>query len=157
VTLAEFLAPLRGGKQRDLVHATIYYAKHHDGEAALTVEAIRKRLQQARVTGAKTWNIAAVLTKSGDSVDSVGSDGPRLLWTLTDTGDKRIRELLKLPEIDLDVQHDVASLQALAAKVKDPVVRDYIDEAIKCLGVGALRAAIVFLWAAAVRTLQKRQ
>jgi hypothetical protein len=49
----------------------------------------------------------------------------------------------------------VASLQALAAKIKDPVVQDYIDEAIKCLSVGALRAAIVFLWAAAVRTLQE--
>jgi hypothetical protein len=101
VTLVEFLAPLKGGKQRDLVHATMYYAKHHDDEAALTVEAIRRRLRQARVTGAKGWNIAAVLAASGDSVDSVGSDGARLLWTLTDTGDRRIRELLKLPEIDL--------------------------------------------------------
>lgn len=156
MTLVEFLAPLKGGKRRDIVLATMFYVKRQDGEARLTVEKIRSQLVQARVPKAKTMNIAAILAGSGELVDTAGSDGSRLLWALTDTGEKHVRALLELPKIDLDVQHDVASLNALVAKVADPVIRDYIEEAITCLSVNALRAAIVFLWAAAIRTLQEK-
>lgn len=34
-------------------------------------------------------------------------------------------------------------------------MRGYIEEAIKCLSVGALRAAVVFLWTGSIRTLQR--
>jgi hypothetical protein len=46
-------------------------------------------------------------------------------------------------------------LKALATKIADLVARNYVDEAIKCLSVGALRAAVVFLWAGAIRSLQE--
>ena len=39
--------------------------------------------------------------------------------------------------------------------VADDVVRGYVDEAITCLRAGALRAAVVFLWTGAVRTLHE--
>lgn len=74
---------------------------------------------------------------------------------MTTSGERHIRERLNLPAAGTEIEHDVATLEGLAAKVGDPVVRDYILEAIKCLSVGALRAAIVFLWTGAIRTLQE--
>jgi hypothetical protein len=60
-----------------------------------------------------------------------------------------------LPSTAPEIENDVATLQALVAKVSDSVVRDYVLEAIKCLSVGAIRAAVVFLWTGAIRTLQE--
>ncbi len=53
------------------------------------------------------------------------------------------------------MRHDVRDLEALAAKVKDETVRDYLGESIKCLKVDARRAAVVFLWAGAVHTIRE--
>lgn len=66
-----------------------------------------------------------------------------------------MRELLGLPAADVEIEHDVGTLSALAAKIADPTVRGYVDETIKCLQVGALRAAVVFLWTGAMRTLHE--
>jgi hypothetical protein len=63
--------------------------------------------------------------------------------------------VLNLPASQPEIEHDVTTLEALAAKVSDLVVREYVLESIKCLSVGALRAAIVFLWTGAIRTLQQ--
>ena len=41
-------------------------------------------------------------------------------------------------------------------KIADPVVKGFVEESVTCLKVGALRAAIVFLWAGVVRTLQEK-
>jgi hypothetical protein len=60
-----------------------------------------------------------------------------------------------LPVSASEIENDVTTLEALAGKIGDPVVRDYILESIKCLSTGALRAAIVFLWTGAIRTLQE--
>lgn len=61
----------------------------------------------------------------------------------------------RLPHAEPEVEHDIASLSALVAKVRDPEVRSYIEEALTCLQVGALRSAVVFLWTGAIRTLQE--
>jgi integrase len=53
-----------------------------------------------------------------------------------------------------EVQADVATLGRLVAKVCDEDVRGYLDEAVICLQHGSLRAAVVFVWSGAVRTLQ---
>jgi hypothetical protein len=53
------------------------------------------------------------------------------------------------------VSEDVASLRALTGQIRDPLVRGYVEESILCLEVEALRAAIVFLWTAAIRELRE--
>lgn len=155
MTLAEFFAPLVGGPQRELCIAVLYYGEHYEGSAALTVEEVRNRLVRARVPKASKINVADVLSKSAELVDSVGAAGKRRLWRLTTTGGKHIRTKLNLPVSAPDLEHDVATLEALAAKIGDQVIRDYVLESIKCLSGGALRAAIVFLWTGAIRTLQE--
>lgn len=155
MTLAEFLAPLGGGSQRDVCLAVLYYQQHYHAKAGLTVEEIREELIRARVPKGSKINVADVLNKSGGLVDSPGVSANRRLWQLTTSGEAHIRGKLNLPTAAPEIEHDVATLEKLAAKISDDVVRDYILEAIKCLSVGALRAAIVFLWTGAVRTLQE--
>ncbi len=155
MTLAEFLATLDGVSQREVCLAVLYYHQHYRDKPSLTVEEIREELIRARVPKASKINVADVLNKSGAFVDSPGADGSRRLWQLTTSGETHIRGKLNLPASEPEIEHDVATLQVLAAKVSDSVVRDYILEAIKCLSVGAIRAAIVFLWTGAIRTLQE--
>jgi hypothetical protein len=155
VTLGEFLAPLAGGSQREACLAVLYYHQHYRDKSASTVEEIRDELIHARAPKASKINVADVLNKSGALVDSPGVSGNRRLWQLTTSGETHIRTKLNLPAATPEIEHDVTTLQALASKISDSVVRDYILEAIKCLSVGALRAAIVFLWTGAIRTLQE--
>src|SRR5882724_7097567 len=153
MTLAEFLTPLSG--QREFCLAVLYYQQHYHDKAALTVEEVRDALVRARVPKASKINVADVLNKSGALVDSPGVAGNRRLWQLTTTGEKHVRTALSLPASVAEIEHDVSTLQTVAASISDQVVRDYILESIKCLNVGALRAAIVFLWTGAIRTLQE--
>jgi hypothetical protein len=155
MTLAEFLAPLWSSPQREKCLAVLYYHLHYRNVPALTVEQIREQFIRARVAKASRINVADVLNKTGAFLDSAGVVGNRRLWQLTLSGEKHIRSALNLPPSQPEIEHDVTTLEALAAKVSDLVVRDYVLEAIKCLSVGALRAAIVFLWTGAIRTLQQ--
>jgi hypothetical protein len=58
------------------------------------------------------------------------------------------------PLADVEVEHDVGTLEDLVTKITDHNVRDYLAEALKCLQVGALRACVVFIWTAGIRTIQ---
>lgn len=155
MTLAELLAPLASAPQREKCLAVLYYHLRYLDKCSLTVEQIREELMRARVPKASSINVADVLNKSGALVDSAGVIENRRLWQLTSSGESQIRAALNLPAAEPEIEHDVATLEVLAGKVSDLVVRDYVLEAIKCLSVGALRAAIVFLWTGAIRTLQQ--
>jgi len=122
----------------------------------MTAGEIRSALAQARVPGAAKMNVADVLAKSGHLVDTDGSRGAALLWKLTAAGEQFVRGLKGLPAADAEVEHDVADLEAMASKIKDADVREYVTEAITCLRAGARRACVVFLWAGAIRTIQDR-
>lgn len=155
MTLAEFLAPLAKGPRREVCLAALYHQKHFHGKVALAVEEIRSELVRARVPKASRINVADVLNKCGELVESFGAAGNRRLWQLTTTGEKQIRARLNLSGSAREIENDVTTLEALAAQISNLVVREYILESIKCLSAGALRAAIVFLWTGAIRTLQE--
>jgi len=154
VTLVEFLAPLSKKTHQDRVLAILYYRERYEQKTALTVDDIRQALRRARAKGWAKINVADVLSKSGHLVDTSGLQGKKRLWSLTDSGREHVRTLLRLPKADVEVEHDIGTLEAVVAKIGDPDVRDYLEEAVKCLQVGALRACTVFLWAAAIRAIQ---
>ena len=156
MTLVEFLAPLSEAGHREKCLAVLYYHLRYLDKPAVTVEQIRNELKRARVAKWSKINVADVLNKSGAYADSAGLEGNRRLWQLTTSGEKYIRGILNLPAAEAEIEHDVTTLEKLAAKVTDQYVRSYIDEAIKCLSVGALRASVVFLWTGAMRTLQQK-
>ncbi len=156
MTLVEFVAPLKDAPHRDKCVAVLYFKRRYENVDALTAEQIGKALVHARVPKARSMNVADVLNKSGEMVDSPGASGKARLWRLTPTGEAHVRRILKLPESQPEIEHSVASLEVLAAKIMNSDVRDYILESIKCLKFDALRPAIVFLWAGAVSVLRDK-
>jgi hypothetical protein len=120
------------------------------------VEQIREGLARARVPKWQAINVSDVLAKSGRFADSVGLPGTQRLWRLTESGEEYVRQVLNLPLEETEMQHDVATLTRVAATITDTTAREYVEESVSCLRAGALRAAIVFLWTGAIRTLQER-
>lgn len=155
MTLVEFLAPLKSKTHRDRALALLYFRHRYEGIDSVTVENIREGLRTARVKGWARVNVADVLAKSGHYVDSPGAEGVRRLWKLTPSGEKFVRDLLGLPANEPEIEHDVGALSGIVSSIKDAEVRGYVEEAVKCLQVGALRACIVFLWAGAIRAVQQ--
>jgi hypothetical protein len=156
MTLVEFLSPLKTAAAWKKVLGVLYFKKRYEDTDAMTVEQIRAALLAARVPRAKSMNISDVLGRSGEYVDSPRAEGGRRLWSITDTGEREIRGLLGLPGAEPEIEHDVATLTKLVSKLRDPGAKDFIEEAIKCLQVGALRAAVVFLWTGAIQTLRAK-
>jgi hypothetical protein len=157
VTLIEFLAQLPSPRtNRNGILATLYFMNRYQGVQDATVGQIRASLKQARYPAAGVANIAQSLSDAGHYVDTGGlGPGGARLWKLTDSGAAYVRELLGLPEAEPEIEYDVGSLTVLSAQITDENIRAYVDEAIQCLSVGALRAAIVFIWTAAIRTLHE--
>lgn len=154
MTLVEFLAPLAKKTHQDRVVAVLYYRERYEQKTALTVDEVRQALKSARAKGWAKVNVADVLSKSGPLVDTSGVQGKKRLWNLTDSGREHVRSLLGLSKADVEVEHDVGTLEDVVAKVRNADVRDYLQEAVKCLQVGSLRACTVFVWVAAIRTIQ---
>ena len=156
MTLVEFIAPLSKNKHQDRILAILYYEERYEGKGALTVEDIRQGLKIARVKRWSNVNVADVISKSGHLVDTPGLEGNKRLWHLTDSGRAYVRELLSLPKSDVEVEHDIGTLQTTVSKIQNTDIRNYLEEGLKCLQVGALRACVVFIWAAAIRIIQEK-
>jgi DNA-binding MarR family transcriptional regulator len=156
MTLVEFLAPLSGyGKSQARVLAVLYYKEQHENIKALTVDKIRTALQGARMPGAVKINIADILAKAGHAVDITGTENKKRLWSLTESGKGQVRELMGLQAADIEVERDIGTLK-LITTIMDAETKDYLQEALKCLGIGALRACIVFVWTGAIRAIQNQ-
>jgi hypothetical protein len=154
MTLVEFIAPLKCATNQSRVLAVMYFKEKYEDIHALTVDQIAKALIISRVPRASKVNVSDVLSKAGHYVNLTGVTGKARLWTLTDTGRTKVRNLLDLPQSDVEIENDVETLKTLIAKITDADIKDYLDEALKCLNVGALRATVVFSWTATIRTIQ---
>lgn len=155
MTLVEFIAPIAKRSRKDNILAILYFKHRYEDVPALTVEQVRDALKSARVPKHTKINVADVLSKSGHYVDTPGTEDGKRLWQLTSSGQEYVRELLGLPAAQPELEHDAASLAALASSVKSVDVKEYIEEAITCLQVDALRASVVFIWSGAIRTIQE--
>jgi hypothetical protein len=155
VTIGEFLNPVKNGTQRDLMLCVMYFLQRYENREAVTTVDIKDAFTRAKNPKGKQMQHAAVLNKAVPYVYSPGGDdGGRLLWALTDTGEKYVRQLLELPAAEPEIEHDVSTLGGVASAISDVNARGYVEEAIKCLRVGALRASIVFLWTGAASVLR---
>ena len=154
MTLVEFLHPLKNSSVREICLAAMYFHERFEEGESITVEALRALLKRARISRADKLNLADTLSKSAPYVNAVGKDGNRFVWSLTGTGLEHVRETLGLPAHDIEIENDVSSLKQLVSAIGDAEVFDYINEALKCLQVNALRATVVFLWSGAVKKLR---
>lgn len=156
MTLVEFIAPLKSSPHRDRILSVLYFKHRYENVNALTVEQIKNALKNARTPRWSKANIPDILAKSGHFVDSPGTAGNKRLWNLTPSGIQYIQEKLGLPLSTAEIEHDIGSLRTIIDQIADAEIKDYIEEAVKCLQVDALRACVVFLWAGAIRLIQNR-
>jgi hypothetical protein len=156
MTPAEFLAPLSNSSSRDKCVAILYFKRHFEAIDAMSASQVKAALVHARVAKARTINTADVLNRCGALVDIPISDARPRLWRLTPTGEERVRVTLCLSGGQPEIENSVTSLELVAAALTDLALKDYILESVKCLKFGAIRAAIVFLWAGAVSRLRDR-
>jgi hypothetical protein len=156
MTIVEFLFPLKKGPSKDLCLAALYFGLRYNKKEAFTVKELRSFLKRARIPRADRLNLADVLAKAAPYVESIGRMGKYILWQITSTGQQHVRSILGLPDVDVEIEHDVTTLEKLLTTIPDKAVVDYIQEAIKCLSIDALRAAIVFLWTGAIRRIQEQ-
>ena len=151
MTLIEFLYPLRKALRKEQALAVLYFIKEERHEEEVPTSDIRQALVDGGIPQARKMNISQALKAAAPYARRVGPYG---VWAITKSGEDHVRDLLGLPEAPPQATHDVRDLESLAGKVGDTTVRDYIEEAIKCLRADARRAAVVFLWSGAVATIR---
>jgi hypothetical protein len=157
MTLVEFLAAVNGEKRETQVLSALYWHEHYGTQVAMSAAEVKAALVRARLRAAKAMNVPDVLAKAGANVDTPGnSAGGAKLWSLTETGRKCVRSAHGLPDDEPEIEHTVADLAKVAANIAHADTKAFIDEAILCVSVGGLRAAIVFVWVAAVAELETR-
>jgi hypothetical protein len=163
-TPVEFLYPIRSAPQRVLVQAVMYYYKHHGtgrGLRTMTTIEIRAGLVKGGIAKARKMNVSRALIEAIPNVHQVNNyelNPAKMKWELTDTGEAHVQKLLRIPAGGQpEAIHDVMALvEKLAESQADEGVQGYIEEALKCLQVDALRASVVFLWTGAVVILQEK-
>ncbi|MFD3400998.1 hypothetical protein ACFWUU_09995 [Kribbella sp. NPDC058693] len=120
----------------------------------MTTGEVKAALTHARLPRARSMNVAQVFASAGALVDSADiNEKGHKLWHLTETGSKEIRSALGLPDGQPEIAVDVATLEKAAKNISDSLAREFVEEAITCLQVGAMKAAVVFAWTGAIRTL----
>lgn len=152
MTLAEFLHPIRNASKREQILATLFYFQQHSDKTEVAVGEIRDGLIQANIPRARRANLSDALASAIPLVDRLGGG----LWKITESGEVHVRKQLALPDESPQAQEDVGTLLRLSQSVTDDTVREYVDEAIQCLQIGARHAAVVFLWSGAVYELRER-
>ncbi len=156
MTLVEFIAPLSKKSHRDRILAALYFCQRYEKLDALTVEQIKEKLKRARAPQWAKANISDILAKSGHYVDTPGIQDSKRLWSLTSSGNEYVRKLLSLPSAEPELEHDAGSLEQIIENITDLQIKDYLNESLKCLQIGALRACVVFLWSGAIRIIQNK-
>lgn len=156
--LVEYLAPLKNTSQHSRLLAAMYFLETAEGKLDFSTGELRDALSEARVPGIKSWNIAARLAGAGHYVHTTGTGASRR-WGLTETGRKAIATTVPaLPQSApaMVKQSEVSALRDKVAAIPENEARAYACEAVDCLTIGAHRAAIVFMWVAAVHEIQER-
>lgn len=156
MTLVEFIAPLKNSPHRDRILAVLYYKHKYENINVLTVEQLKLSLKNTRAPRWSKANIPDILAKSGHFVDCPRTAGNKRLWNLTPSGIEHVQKILGLPSTVAEIEHDIGSLKTILDQISDAEIKDYIEEALKCLQVGALRASVVFLWSGAIRLIQNK-
>lgn len=153
-SLVEFFQPFKKAKRQDQILAVMYYLQEWEDMDVFTVADLRAGLIRARAAGAKTANISQALVDSDPYVEIVPGKGSKAYYKLTNTGLDHVFEMSGQKNEFQEV-HDLYSVRDVAKKVTDETAREYIDEAILCLGADAVRAAVVFLWSGAIATIRE--
>src|SRR4051794_5289841 len=104
----------------------MYYLKRYKDRESVTAPEVKTAMVGTKLVK-KSINVNQVINKSAPYVQtSGGKEDGALLFELTDSGVKYVRELLGLPLAEPEVEHDVMTLTNLVSKIGDEDVRGYV-------------------------------
>jgi hypothetical protein len=158
-SLLEFVRPVLKGTRRDICLATLYHVHYARSVECCTASELKAVLVEARIPKARSFNVGDVLGKSGHLASASRPSGAKAnLWRLTKSGEIHVRTTLTIESTaaEIEVKNDISVMDSVIRNVADPVVRGYLEESVLAYSVGALRAAVVFLWSGAIRQLQEK-
>ncbi|MCK4872854.1 MAG: hypothetical protein KAS72_09030 [Phycisphaerales bacterium] len=154
MTLGEIIHALDKPSLAVVCQAALFYFEKFENTKSATVGEIKDALKKASRRSEAKANLSHALGNASPYVQIAGLDGRSHRWSLTASGRKNIAGLLPAIQPSEPV-HEAGSLRDLVESL-DADQAAYVEEAIKCLEADALHAAIVFLWAGAVREIQER-
>ena len=136
----------RGRSQRDKL---LVILSTSEGKAKSTAE-IREIAVANGLRSAKTWKPSSILASGagGASLAALLADG----WQLTSAGASRVQAIfgsINIPPTAKPAQDLRAHLQ----KIRQADTHAFLSEAVSCLEMGHLRAAVVLSWVGAVSQL----
>lgn len=118
-------------------------------EQPCQIRDIAERGRQAGLKIPTTWNPSSSLGRTGGLAIRT-PDG----WEITEAGKQHLQNIgvTRLSPAAVQVASD---LRGLLLKVKDTVLRDFVEEAVKCYEAKLYRSAVVMSWLAAVHVLHR--
>jgi hypothetical protein len=122
----------------------------HGASSPVTVGELKNLAESQGLREIEKWNVSAIL-------GGAKREAARLKegWVLTTAGKEYITLHELGPTPDSPVKDVLRDLRAVSAKINDLRPRQFVDEAIRCLEAGCLRAGIVFSWVGAVAVLHE--
>lgn len=158
ITPVEFLKPLKNQRLPTKALAAAFYLVEHQNADVVTTSDVMSLFKSVRDKNSASANVSQAFVgcaNSGYLYNTGQKRGREILWAITDTGKAHIRELLGIVDEAGPLDAEIKELTLLANTLTNEDVRDYLKESIACLKVPALRAALVFLWAGAIWTVQE--
>jgi len=155
-SLTDFIRPLKGKSSRLRALAMIYFAVTTENVEAITSTNLLALFKRLRGREVATINASDVLSRLGEAgyLEAIPNTRP-IAWKITDAGEAKVREELGIADDASELRAEIAELTALAPRVASEEARDFLLEAVSCLGANALRAAVVFVWSGAIWTVQE--
>lgn len=108
------------------------------------VQEVKQIAIGAGLRAVRRWNVSSILSVAGAKVARIPQG-----WQLTSVGLSHVASLVG-PVAASPALAVASSLRSHSAKLTDPDVRAFVEEAIACFELKQYRAAIVFSWVGAV-------
>lgn len=155
-SLTDFLRPLKDKSSTVRALAMVYFVVTTENLEAVTSADLRELFKRLRGRNVAAINTSDVLSRLGTAgyLEALPNIRP-IAWKITDAGEAKVRHELGIADDASELRAEIAELTALAQKVASEETRDFLLEAVSCLGAKALRAAVVFVWSGAIWTVQE--
>ncbi len=148
--LAAFMRAAPGKNQASRAIAICYHLEEKEGLRPITAPIVRRAYLSVPIK--PPANIPRLLAKMATDGLLVRLHPARPEYVLSDSARQTFKPLLAQPPSPIEPLIDQLRQQTAAISDKDE--KEYLEEALTCLHAGALRAAIVMGWTAAVWNLR---
>lgn len=154
MTLGEMLHGVDKPTLHQVAIITLLYLSAYEATDSATAGQVKGALKTAGKRKEARSNMADVLSKGSPNVRVAGTSGRSNLYSLTKTGRTEAEKLVPEHTATVVTVNEAQGLESVVEGL-NTATRSYVEEAIVCLRADALRAAVVFLWAGAVQTIQE--